>query len=304
MAALTKNKIFAGILLAVAATFIWSGNFIVARGVYKEIPPVSLAFYRWLTASVVIAPFAWRSFKAEKQIVLSQWKYFFWAGLTGVSLFNTFVYIAGRYSSAINLALIGTTTSPVFSIVLARVFLKERISVLRITGLLICIMGILLLLSRGNLSNLSTFTFSNGDAWILTGAFAFAVYNVLAKRRPSNISPLNFLFVAFAGGTLLLFPFYLWEMLHTSPVEWGMRLVLVILYLGIGASVISFMLWNGAIARLGAARASLFGNLIPVFSTIEAVILLNEKISAFHYISFILVLSGLVVANLFNSKFK
>ena len=76
-AILSKRNTIIGIALAVLATLIWSGNFIVARGVYKEIPPISLAFYRWLIASLIIFPFAYKQFKKEKKIVLQNWKYFF-----------------------------------------------------------------------------------------------------------------------------------------------------------------------------------------------------------------------------------
>ena len=113
------KTVYTGIFFAVLATIIWSGNFIVARGVIHEIPPFGLAFYRWLTASVIIFPLAITQFKSERAIVLKNWKYFFWVSLTGITLFNTLIYIAGHYSSAINLALIGTTSSPVFNGILS-----------------------------------------------------------------------------------------------------------------------------------------------------------------------------------------
>src|SRR5882672_9182567 len=118
-----QPKIFLGISLAVLATLIWSGNFIIARGVIRGIPPVALAFYRWLLASIIIFPFAIRQFKIEWPIVKQSWKYLFWVALSGVALFNTFVYIGAHYTSAINLALIGTTSSPIMSIIMARIFL-------------------------------------------------------------------------------------------------------------------------------------------------------------------------------------
>ncbi len=120
-----QKELYIGIGLAILATIIWSGNFIVARGVIKQIPPVGLAFYRWATASLIMLPLVWNRFREEKPIILQHKSYFFGTALTGVSLFNTFVYIAGHHSPAINLALIGTTTSPVFAIILAAIFLKS-----------------------------------------------------------------------------------------------------------------------------------------------------------------------------------
>src|SRR6478752_1896860 len=121
-----QNKLLTGISLAALAELIWSGNFIVARRVIKEIPPISLAFYRWGIATLMIAPFAWKKFKLEFPVFKKAIPYFFWISLAGITLFNTFVYIAGHYSPAINLALIGTTSSLIFATFLAGIFLKEK----------------------------------------------------------------------------------------------------------------------------------------------------------------------------------
>ncbi len=292
------KNIYTGIGLAVLATFIWSWNFIVARGIYKEIPPVSLAFFRWLTATIIIFPFAYQAFKKEWSAARKSWLYFLLAAATGVAMFNTFVYIGAQYTTAINLALIGTTSSPIMSVIFARIFLKEKISGAKVIGITTCIAGIFFLLSKGNFQNLLSLKFTRGDTWVLLAGLSFAVYNTMVKKKPVSISPVNFLFIVFAIGTILLFPFYLEEAAHTSPVSYTANNLLIILYLGLGASVICFWIWNIAIRNLGAGRAALFGNLIPVFSTLEAVLVLGEKITWVHAVSFTLVLAGLFTANL------
>jgi drug/metabolite transporter (DMT)-like permease len=293
---LSKNT-YVGFSLAVLATLIWSGNFIIARGVINDIPPVSLAFYRWLSATIIILPFAWNYFFTELKIVKRNFWYFFLAAVTGVSMFNTFVYIAGHYSTAINMALLGTCSSPIISVILARIFLKEKITLLRITGIIVCIAGILLLLSKGSFENLLSFRFSKGDWWILTAAFTFAIYNTTVKKKPAAMNSTNFLFVIFLLGAIILLPFYLYELKEKGGFAFTISNLSSILYLGLGASVICFLIWNKAIRNLGTGRTALFGNLIPVFSSIEAVWLLNEKITFIHLISFILVVAGLVIAN-------
>jgi drug/metabolite transporter (DMT)-like permease len=298
----SQRNIYIGIAFAILATIIWSGNFIVARGVIHQIPPFSLAFYRWLTASVIIFPLAVQKFKTEKTILLKHWKYLFFVALTGISLFNTLVYIAGHYSPAINLALIGTTSSPVFAIVLAAIFLKEKIRTLRILGLMICIAGILLLLSGGSVQKLIDFNFSAGDWWILGAALCFAIYNTLVRKKPVAITAVNFLFVVFTIGTLILLPFFIWELYNRNPVEWNSNLVFIVLYLGIGTSVVAYLLWNVAIGKLGSARTALFGNLIPIFSTLEAVWILDEEVTVIHIISGVIVIGGLAIANLRGSN--
>jgi len=297
-----KKDYYIGISLAVLATIIWSGNFVISRAVNQEIPPVSLAFYRWALATVLITPLAYQKFKQQKQLIFQNWKYLFWVSLSGITLFNTFVYVAGHYTSAINMALIGTTSSPIFATIMAIIFLKEKLNIFRIVGMLICIAGIILLLSQGSWKKLASFTFSTGDLWILAGALAFAVYNILVRKKPACITPVNFLFIIFLFGTLLLLPAYIIELSFTKPVQWNGNIIGSIIYLGLGTSVISFLCWNAALQKLGTGTTVLFGNLIPIFSTLEAVWLLGESINNIHIISGLLVIGGLVIANTLQQK--
>ncbi len=240
--ALTDKQIlfYQGVGLAILTTIIWSGNYVIARGISNELPPVSLAFYRWGLASVCIAPLALKRFAIEKKIILQHKQYIIWTALTGVSIFNTFIYLAGHYTSAINLALIGTTSAPVFATIMAAMFLKEKASPLRITGMFICFAGIAYLLSKGSWQVLASFRFGKGDILILISAFTFAIYNTLVRKKPAGISPMVFLFTIFSLGTICLLPFYLYEIAHSAAVQWNLHIVVIIIYLGLGNSIIAF----------------------------------------------------------------
>ena len=289
--------------MAIIATLLWSGNFIIARKVSNSISPISLAFFRWTCASLVLFPFAYKQVIAEWSHLKANWKILTWLALTGIALFNTFVYVAGHNTSAINMALIGTTSSPIFATAMAVIFLKERLGFYRIIGMVICILGIVLLISKGSWEVLLSFKFSSGDAWILAGAFAFAVYNILVRKKPVTISALSFLLVIFVLGALMLFPFFILEQsIVKAPTNWSPTLFGSILYLGIGTSVLAFWCWNLAISKLGAGRTVLFGNLIPIFSTLEAILILGETVTPIHFYSGILVISGLVIANITFKK--
>ncbi|HSB94484.1 MAG TPA: DMT family transporter [Flavitalea sp.] len=296
----SSNRIYQGMALAAIAAFIWSGNFIVARAVIRVISPVSLAFLRWLTASIVLFPICLPRMKELVVLVKKHFIYFFFLSLFGITLFNTFVYVAGHYSSAINLALIGTTSSPIFATILAGIFLREKTRGMQLVGLLVCIAGILLLLSKGDLHTLLGFRFSRGDWWVLAGSMAFAIYNVLVRKNPVKVKGLDFLFITFSIGTLLLLPAFAIDRAVNTPIEWSGSLVMIILYLGVGASAVCYLCWNASIARLGASRTAIFGNLIPIFSTLEAVVILNEQLLPLHIISGFIVIGGLLLANLFN----
>ncbi|MCX6205887.1 MAG: DMT family transporter [Bacteroidetes bacterium] len=297
-----KRDNIIGICLAVIATMVWAGNFVISKGVSQLIGPISLAFFRWLLATIIIIPIAWSSYQKEKQYIKENFRYLFWVSLSGIALFNTCIYVSGHFTTAINMALIGTTSSPIFATIFAILFLKEKISFTRLLGMIICIIGILVLLSKGSFEKLLSLHFGVGDLWILAAGFCFAVYSVLVRKKPSSISSLHFLMLIFSMGAIMLFPFFLIETWYLPKPQFTAPLIGSILYLGFGTSVIAFLCWNIALQKLGTSRTVLFGNLTPIFSTMEAVLILGEKMSSVHVLSGLLVISGLVIANL--SSFK
>lgn len=295
---MSKEKmVYYGMGLATLSALTWSGNYVVARGISNSVSPISLAFYRWLCATICIAPFAWKQTKAQTKELFGNWKYLAVISLIGITSYNTLIYKAAQDLPAVDLALLGTTSFPVFSLILSFFLLKERVLPLRIAGMLVCMVGIFFLLSRGEWKNLRTFHFVAGDGWILFAAFLFSIYTIMARKKPAGIGPLPFLFSTFLTGTLFLLPLYLMESIHEPPIHFTRSFLIIILYLGIGNSVLAYHFWNGAISRLGAARTSLFSNLIPVFSSVEAVIFLGEPFNSTHWISGVLVLIGLGIAN-------
>ncbi|MCU0387220.1 MAG: DMT family transporter [Chitinophagaceae bacterium] len=293
-----KSPVVSAFLLAILATFLWSGNFIVARAAINDISPIHLAFGRWLVASLIMIPIGLKALQNEWAGIIKGRMNILLAGLFGVCIFNTIVYVAGHHSEAIQLALLGTTSSPVFSFILARIFLKEIIPARRLIGLLICIVGILFILSKGSLDTLLHLRFSPGDWWILLAAFSFAAYNIIVRGRPVKVSSVAYLSAVFFSGTLMLLPFAIADLSMGSIPRISLSLAGMILYLGAGTSVAAFFCWNVAIARLGAARASLFGMLIPVFSSIEAIWLLKEKMIFAQIAGMILVFAGVFLANI------
>ena len=293
-----NKNLFIGFAFAMITIILWSGNYVVARGIAQQIPPISIAFFRWGTASIFIILIGWKKFIAQKNILLQHKLYLFFTAITGVTLFNTFIYVAGHFTEAINLVLIATTAAPIFITAFSRIFLKEKINVFRLVGMLLCLAGVLILLSHGSWQKLMQLHFGTGDLWILASAFVFSIYSILVKKRPAEISPMSFLVTIFITGTLCLLPFYIIEAYFTGPLHWTNGMIITILYLGIGNSVIGFLCWNASIARIGPARTSLFSNLMPVFSTIEAVLILGEQFTSVHLISGIVVICGLIIANL------
>lgn len=298
-----NKEVQIGTLLAITACVIWSGNFIVSRYAIQLAGPISLSFFRWSIATITILPFAYKNFKNEKQLFKENFSYFFWMALVGVAIYNTMIYQAGHSTTAINMALYGSIIHPIVATLLAAWLVQEKLNWKSIAGIILGIMGIIVLLSKGNLNTLLHLKFATGDLWMIGAGFCFGSYNVFVRKKPIGISNNSFLLVLFAIGTILLCPFAIYEMQYIQPAHFNKQLLMIVLYLGIGNSTIAYLLWNRAIQRLGSAKTALFGTLIPFLSSIEALFILQEQFNIFQIISGVIIISGIVI-NTWPSKIK
>lgn len=296
-----QNQI--GAILAILAVIIWSGNFIVSRYVIHLSGPISLAFFRWSIASICIFPFAYKNLLKEKALFIQNATYFFWMGLIGFAVYNTFIYTAGHYTTAINMALFGSIIHPIVATLLAAYFIQEKLNWKNIVGIFLGIIGIALLVSKGSISNLLNFEASKGDLWMIAAGICFGTYNVFVRKKPIGISSNSFLLVLFAIGAILLCPFAIYEMNYWQPLHFTWTYLGIILYLGIANSTIAYLLWNAAIQKLGSGKTALFGTLIPFLSALEAVMLLNEQFTIFQLLSGLVIIIGIVI-NTWPSKIK
>ena len=284
-----------GFLFALLAVTIWSGNFLIASGFVDDIPPVTLAALRWLTATAVFLPFAKRDLQRDMRALLDNRLELIVASVTGVTLFNTLVYVSARTTDAVNMALFASTT-PVFVVILARIFLKERISLLRWTGLAVAISGMLAIATRGRLDVLLHLTFRAGDMVMLAAGFLWAVYSILVKRKPLTISKNAYLGATFLLGTIPLVPAALVEQCFAPAWSFTPAVLGAVLYIGVLASLVAFFLWNSAIMHIGPGNAALFQYFMPVFSGIGAWLLLGQPVTVVHSVGFVLIFSGVVMA--------
>jgi drug/metabolite transporter (DMT)-like permease len=288
-----QNQI--GAALAITSSIIWSGNFIVSRYAIHLAGPTSLAFFRWSIAAICMLPFAYKNFKNEMYIFKENKAYFFWMGLVGCVFYNTLIYTAGHYSTAINMALFGSTVHPIVAALLAAYFVNEKLHWKNITGIILGLIGTLFLLTKGHLANIVNFEIGLGDVWMILAGICFGTYNVFVRKKPQGISNNSFLLVLFAIAAILLLPVALFEMNYIQPVVYNTQLLWIVLYIGIGNSTISYLIWNNAIQKIGAGKAALFGTLIPVLSSIEAVLFLGESFSNAQIISGLIIIIGIVI---------
>ena len=298
-----SNTLIFGYLSAIAATLFWSGNFTIARGVTENIPPISLAYWRWMTAIIILTPFALKSLISDWVLIKKHYIYLSITSILGVSLFNTLIYIAGHSTTAINMSLIAITF-PIFIIIISRFIFNELIALNKGAGIFLVIGGVILLITKGDLSILKNISFVAGDLWMLLAAISFALYSILLKQKPVGLGTRSFQLSTFAIGLVFLTPFYIWESFNTSfqIQEININIVYSILYLGIFASLFSYILWGKAVEFLGPTKSSMIYYTLPIFSGIFAYLLLGEKIENIHLLSMLLILAGVLTAVLEPKK--
>lgn len=287
---------YGGYLFAMMATVIWSGNFIVARGLSSEVAPVTLAFCRWTTAMLALLPFAAAAMFRQRKELLASLRHLVPTAFLGVTVFNTLIYIAGHKTTALNLSLIAII-SPVFIIILAHVFLNDRITLGRFVGVVLSLFGVVLLTTRGDLGLLLELQFNEGDLLMLFATFVFAVYTILVRRKPVTISASAYLGANFVLGWIMLVPWALWEWTYAPPSIPAPHVLGVFLYIGIGASLMAYLFWNYAIAAIGPAKSAVVYYSLPLFCGIEAWLILGEAVTWVHGVSGLLIVSGIVIAN-------
>ncbi len=296
-----NSQMLLGYFFAISATAIWSGNFVIARGLSESIPPVSLAFWRWVVAVIFFLPFALKSLIAERNLLKEHLPYLCITALLGITTFNTLIYFAGHTTTAINLSLI-SITFPVFIVILSRFVFSEQITVKKSIGILFVVAGIILLITKGVFSQLLNISFAIGDLWMLLAAVTFAVYTILLKRKPKRLSIWALQLSTFILGLFFLFPFFMWEYLTVASIQFDSNVIYSILYVGIFASLAAFVLWNKAIEAVGPAKAGMIYYILPLFSMILANLFLDEAVTAVHLFSALLIVSGIITANYERNK--
>lgn len=297
-----KNKLITnGYVFALLATILWSGNFIVARDIKDIVDPYSLSFYRWLLATIILLPFAIVPLIKNIVIVKRHFIYLSIVSILGVSLFNTLIYIASHTSSALNLSII-SITFPIIVIIISRVIFKEHIGINKFTGILIVLAGVLLLITRGDISVLVNITFNIGDLWVLLAAISFAVYSILLRYKPKTLSMITFQLITFILGTIYLIPLFLWEFDTRVINEPTLNNTISILYIAICSSLLAFIFWNKSIELLGATKAGMIYYTLPIFTGSLAFIFLDETISYVHLFSILLIFIGIYITNKNKNK--
>jgi drug/metabolite transporter (DMT)-like permease len=272
-----------------------ASNIIVARGGVEYVPPVSLAFWRWLTVFVILMPFFFDEiFRKKKQFKKEFFKLFF-LGLMGCGICGAFPFIAGMSTTMANMGII-YTSSPIFIIVLSVLFFGDKINLSRIIGLVLCLSGVFIIICKGDFTYLINFKFTSGDLWMLGAAIGWAVYSIFLINWKSSFSLMaRFTLIAFFGA-ISLFPFYLIEETYFFNTAFNNNFIFWVLFAAISPGIIAFTLYTKVQKYVGASLAGFTLYIFSIYSAVYGIILFDESLLSFHYYGAALVFIGVYLA--------
>ena len=270
-------------------------NIIVARGGVEYVPPISLAFWRWFTVFIILFPFfVGEILKKKKYINKEFWRLLF-LGSMGCGVCGAFPFIAGMSTTMANMGII-YTSSPIFIIILSVIFFRDRINLSRIIGLLLCLIGVLTIISKGNIQLLLNFKFTSGDLWMVGAAFGWAIYSIYLLNWKSNFSLMARFTLIALFGTLSLFPFYIIEEVYYFNTSFNSNFVFWILFAAISPGIIAFTLYTRVQKYVGASLAGFTLYIFSIYTAIYGILLFDEVLLNFHYIGAAFVFIGVYLA--------
>ena len=277
--------------LPMIAVLIWSLNITVTRYVAEFISPISISFYRWLIAFVLMSPF----------VLLSVWKYrteirqhawqFALLGACGMVFYQGLAYSAAHYTTATNMGIINAFT-PIFTIFISIFILKEMPTRYAVIGGILSFLGLLYVMSQGNLQSLVHLAGHWGDLLMILAVFLYAFYGVFLKKWQIQMPLLTSLYVQIAFALLFHLPFVFvlgLDVINSQNVG-------SVLYAGVFPSIVAPLVWMMAVQYIGPNRTSIFMNVMPIGTALIAYFWLNEAWTIYHTIGGVIILLGIALA--------
>ena len=284
-------------MMLVCATLFWAGNFMVGKFAFlTNIPPMSLVFYRWSLVWLILLPFTFREIMRSKEVILNNLPLLLFLALTSVGLFNSFTYLSLVHTQVINASLFNTAI-PAIIILLCFIFKIEKTNKYQILGLVISVLGILSIISKLNLEILFSLDFNKGDLIMIGGVITWGLYSSFLKRKTFTLPLLTLVHILCSFGLIFIFPQFIYEFSQGQTIDFDMELFYILIFLALFPSIGSYYCWAGAVSIIGANRAGIFLSLIPLFSTIMAILFYKEQFQFFHLIGAILIILGLFLSN-------
>ena len=293
-----SNSLKATIVLCLASLF-WSGNFVIGRlaSIEDLVSPLSLGFYRWVIAFIILTPFCFSKTFKELPLLKKQPGLIFLIILTGPTLFNTLVYLGLTATTVINALLIISTT-PMLIILFNKLLYRIDTNRYQMIGIIISLLGVSFVIAKGNYQNIFKSDFYSGDLFILLAVTSWALYSIFLKKNETGVSGFSFLYISFGLTVILLFPVYLFDIfIQGNYLKVTQQSLLAIGYTGIFPSIFSYICWNTGVALIGANKSGPYLHLMPIFGGILAFFIFQETLQIYHYAGIVSVIVGIIITN-------
>jgi drug/metabolite transporter (DMT)-like permease len=281
------------------ATATWGSAFIAGKFAVESFQPATVAFLRFFGAAILLFPLMWIMEKNRKKLTLKDIGLFTVLGLTGIALYNICFFLASKHAPVIKSSLF-IASNPVLIVLLSGIFLKETISKNNIIGMLIALTGVTFIITEGHFLTLFQLGFEPIDLVLLGAVISWALYSVVGKVVLKKYSAVESTTYAVAFGTLFLLPFALVETSWQDIQQASVTTWVAIAHMSIFVTVVSFVMYYYGIKEVGAAKASIFINVMPVSAVLMATIYLGETFTWAHGVGAVFVLSGVYVGT--NTK--
>jgi drug/metabolite transporter (DMT)-like permease len=272
------------LLFLILANLFWAGNYVFGKYVVTELSPLQISFSRWLIAVFLLFPIAHWIERPNWKKVWKEWKILLLMALLGIAGYNFLLYEALRFTTSMNAALVNAM-NPALLVLFSSLLLKERISLRVGLGLFVSLMGVLLVLTKGQLQQVFHINYNQGDLFMLVAILIWTFYSIIG-RKLKNVPPISATAISVLFGILILLPFFLLSGGIHDPIS--KQATIGILYMGILPSVGSFIFWNISIRQIGPSRAGVYLNLITVFTAILSLLLGNT-------ITYVQIIGGILV---------
>jgi drug/metabolite transporter (DMT)-like permease len=281
------------VMLSLASLF-WAGNHIVGRAIAGHVPPAGLSVFRWLLVTLMLLPFARKSWRHDWAGIARRPGAMVMLALSGGALFGTGQLVALNYTFAVNVAVINSV-APALIVLASVLIFTDQVRALQLFGIAVSLIGVLVIVSHGNWSRLATMTFNPGDLLVLFNMAVWAVYSACLRLKP-DISAVGFMLALAAISAVANVPFAVWEHAAGHPLQLSWPTVLAIIYTGVFTSVLAYLAWSRGVELIGAPRAGAFLHLVPLYGAALAWVFLGERMQAFHIVGLVLILSGVTLA--------
>lgn len=283
------------LILLLVVPILFSTNIITARAVSEFIPPFALAFWRWWLAFLLFLPAIAPDLLRYRREILAEWRDLLVLGILGMGICGAFVYVGADTTSATNIGLI-YATAPIMIAGAATLMYREQLGRAKVFGIFLSLVGVLVIVFRGDTNALRDLALVPGDIWIATAAISWAAYSVMLRYRPS-VLPGRVRFAAtMLFGAVALLPFHIVEHANGEVMQLNAATIAAVLIVAIVPGLGAYLGYARIQRALGASPTALILYLAPIYTALMAWLILGEDLRLYHLVGAVLILPGIFLS--------